>query len=179
MLIKTISPYIQDNTGVLPVEDNTPVCFSIEGFTQGKSWHLWNNHSINLHDVMEFVLTHTGRADITMCSWSISTPAMKVFAKMKEKGLVNTCYAVVDIRTRKDHHEAFAMALEMFSKVKIYPCHAKVIVIENKDWKVTIAGSANLTNNPKSERLFISTLAAVAELDRAKIMEMFERGTDV
>jgi hypothetical protein len=158
-------------------ENSTPV-IDFGEFGPNKCWHLWNENGLNLHDVLSQVISITGPANIVLCSWSISVPAIKTIIKLKETGFIMFSFGVIDLRTRKDHAEAFGMVLNTFDGVRIFPCHAKVIVIQNKDWNVTIAGSANLTQNPKAERIIVCSQHSIANFDRGKIMEMYEQGKE-
>jgi hypothetical protein len=143
--------------------------------TTGVEHHLWTGQKINLHNVLAQYLMATGPSELFLCSWSISVPAIKNIIALKESGLILSITAVVDLRTKKDHPEAFAMCQELFDKLGIYPCHAKVIVAINDISSFSIFGSANLTKNTKEERISISTSHSVSCMDRAYIVDMYNK----
>lgn len=150
--------------------------FALEGIADGKTIHFWNDGKVHLHNIMEAALAYSGRANVFICSWSISVPAMKAIIKLRDQGLIGSVSAVVDFRTRKDHPEAFDMARELFNALVVHPCHAKVILLMGDQCNISIAGSANLTNNPKQEKIILSADDEVVNFDLRKIQEMMEKG---
>lgn len=179
-LFDTINNFeqIPGKNDVFTLTDNSMPVIDFGDFGHNKSWHLWNDNGLNLHDVLSQVINITGPADIVLCSWSISVPAIKTIIKLKETGLILSSFGVVDLRTRKDHAEAFGMLLNTFDGVRIYPCHAKVIVLKNSVFDISIVGSANLTQNLKAERIIVSTDSTIATFDKTKIMEMYKHGKE-
>lgn len=150
--------------------------FDLEGLKEKKTVHLWNQGKIHLHNVMEAALSIAGKSQVFLCSWSISVPAMKAIIKLHDQGMITSVSAVVDFRTRKDHPEAFDMAREMFDNLVVHPCHAKVIILMGERCNISIAGSANLTNNPKQEKIIISADENVVQFDLEVIQEMMSKG---
>lgn len=175
-LFSSVLPKSEDPGMIHPRGDHSEVGVDLADLSPSRSVHFWNQTNIDLHQVLEAVLQKTGPAEILLCSWSISVPAMKVISRLISSGLIRSVLAVVDFRTRKDHPEAFAMAKELFAGVKILPCHAKCIVVLGENFSASITGSANLTNNPKQERLMVSTHDQVVDLDKSTILEMYARG---
>jgi hypothetical protein len=56
--------------------------------------------------------------------------------------------------------------------------HAKVALIYNDDWKISIVTSQNATDNPKLERGVIFTDDQVFNFDKQQLENAFNRGTD-
>jgi len=161
------------------VSETSKANFSLEQIAPGETIHIWNEGKLHLHQVLEAALQHTGRADAHLCSWSISVPAMKSILRLHTSGLIASIAGVVDFRTRKDHPEAFDMARTLFRSLRVHPCHAKVIVLIGEKMNVSILGSANLTNNPKQERILVSADENVVQWDLKHIHEMLEKGEEV
>ena len=55
--------------------------------------------------------------------------------------------------------------------------HAKIALIWNDDWKITIITSQNATDNPKLERGTIFTDSEIFDFDFKNLSDEFERGT--
>ena len=52
------------------------------------------------------------------------------------------------------------------TEIKPAKCHAKVTVLENDNWGISIVGSANYTRNPRIEAGVLFTLKDVAAFER-------------
>jgi hypothetical protein len=52
-------------------------------------------------------------------------------------------------------------------------CHAKLLVVINKDWAVSVTGSANLTKNSRLEAGVISCTPAIANFHKSWIENEF------
>jgi hypothetical protein len=55
--------------------------------------------------------------------------------------------------------------------------HAKVALLWNNDWKISVVTSQNATDNPKMERGTIFTDSKVFEFDLNALENEFKRGT--
>jgi hypothetical protein len=146
----------------------------LQSIDAGGEVHIWTDGKVNLFDLIAQMAQQTGPANLWLCTWSISTPAMKKLIGLKEMGLLKECKAVVDFRTRKDHEEAYQMALLFFDALAIHPNHAKVAVLQGREKTLSAIGSANMTLNPKNERITIFNHKEVAEMDMAAIDEMLQ-----
>ena len=72
----------------------------------------------------------------------------------------------------KEIIRAFQFAQGITTSVKLAKCHAKVTVLENEHWSVTIVSSANMTNNPRIEAGVICTDLAAAEFHKKWIVDV-------
>jgi len=146
---------------------------------KGDVVHLWNEQKLSLHALIEELIDQCGQTVLYVATWSLSVPAMKTLIRLKAEGKIRLAYGVVDFRTRKDHPEAWDMALQYFDKLSIFPCHAKVVVLGGLDKELSIIGSANLTLNPKMERLAVVSTPEVISIDKNMIMTMLKEGEQV
>lgn len=163
----------------LMVSENR-IAHALTDIKENEALHLWNHGSINLHHILEEICHFLGKGcRVTLCTWSLSVPAMKVISKLITDKYITHLDAVIDFRTRKDHPEAFAMALEMFSSLYILPCHAKCIVIQGSNMSFSIIGSANLTNNPKAERIIVFRSDEIVSFDLASIFHLISQAEKV
>jgi hypothetical protein len=55
--------------------------------------------------------------------------------------------------------------------------HAKVALLYNEDWKITVVGSQNATHNPKLERGIIHTGRDIFDFDFKMLNDEFDSGT--
>ncbi len=141
-----------------------------------QNYHFFGNGKISLHEVISKVLYQTVTCDLLLSTWSLSSPAMKALINLRSEGLIKNACAVVDYRAPKDHADAFGMALNFFDPLAITPNHSKIVVLDNSVMPVAIAGSANLTNNPKEEYFLVSTDSGLTSYFKAHIQSLIEKG---
>ena len=60
----------------------------------------------------------------------------------------------------------------------IAPVHAKVAVIWNDQWRISVSGSLNFTTNPQPERGVIQVIDHVFYSDKKILDEQFDRETE-
>ncbi len=61
--------------------------------------------------------------------------------------------------------------------VVISPVHAKVALLENENWKISVSGSLNFTTNPQPERGVIQTFESVFNSDKLLFDDAFNGRT--
>ena len=81
----------------------------------------------------------------------------------------------IDPRVRRANPEPLRLLKQNFDTV-IAPIHAKVALISNKDWKISVSGSMNFTSNPQPERGTIQCIDTVYDRDKAIIDAEFAKG---
>jgi len=117
------------------------------------------------HDLLFHILKQTGPANITLSTWSVSSPVIPKLAKMLEDGDILQLNGLFDWRMKIRCPEAHQFMKYNTAKIRLVNCHAKVTVIQNKEWNITIVGSANLTNNPRIEAGVIFTDKGTADFN--------------
>lgn len=105
----------------------------------------------SLHQLLEYILLHTGPAKVSFTTWTITEDPMRAVLALIDRGLITELLAIFDYRIEKRKPEAFQFANQIVSKIKLTKCHAKVLVVENTDWQVTVIGSSNFSKNPRLE----------------------------
>ena len=81
----------------------------------------------------------------------------------------------IDPRVHRAAPEPLQLLRSNFETV-IAPVHAKVTVIGNKDWKISVCGSVNFTSNPQPERGVIQCIPEIYETDRRILDGEFAKG---
>jgi hypothetical protein len=105
----------------------------------------------SMHDMIRFILSKTGPAKLWMTTWTITEEPLRVLLELIKTGQITELSAVFDYRIAKHKPEAFQFANNIITRIKLTKCHAKVAVIRNDNWNVTVIGSANFSNNPRIE----------------------------
>jgi hypothetical protein len=127
----------------------------------------WSMHEVILH-ILELI----GPAKMYLTTWTVTEDPMRALFQGINSGMVTELYCVLDYRIEKRKAEAFQLAKVNASKIKLTKCHAKVTVLQNEEWSVSIVSSANLSANPRIEAGVICTDKASAEFHKGWIMDL-------
>lgn len=128
----------------------------------------------SLHHLLEYLLLKTGPAKVWMTTWTITEEPMRALLDLIKQGLITELNAVLDYRIERRKPEAFQLASNIISRIKLTKCHAKVLVVRNEVWAVTVLGSANFSKNPRIEAGVIFTDRKSAEFHARWIDDLIE-----
>lgn len=145
--------------------------------TQSVNKHFYSNGAFNLIQLVLYVLRQTGPAHLFICTYSISTDSIATLVRYREQGDILDVRFLIDNRVRTISPKPFDYLITSFPDA--YRCcalHAKVALIWNRDWKISIVGSQNATHNPKLERGIIHTEESIFDFDLKVLQDEFDRG---
>jgi hypothetical protein len=142
----------------------------------GLTTHYYSWGNFNLVRLMMYILKQTGPAHAFMTSYSFSQKSIEqINLKVAQKQLLSF-RVIIDNRVKTMSPIPFQMLINSFD----YRCtsiHAKIALIWNEHWKITILTSQNATDNPKLERGTIFTDPAVFDFDLKTLENEFQRGS--
>jgi hypothetical protein len=127
------------------------------------TYHYCTAGAWSLHEMIALICEKIGTARLFLSTWTITEEPMRVLFGLIEKGLISELNCLFDYRIEKRKAEAFQFAKVNASRIKLTKVHAKIAVLVNEQWAITIVGSANLTKNPRIEAGVISTCRETAE----------------
>lgn len=133
---------------------------------QGIDKHFYSNGAFNLVQLMLYVLKQTGPAHVFLSTYSIAEDSISTLRRYVDDGTILSIRFLIDNRVRSISPKPFAHLIASFPDA--YRCtslHAKVALISNDDWHVSIVGSQNATHNPKLERGIIHTSEDIWRFD--------------
>jgi len=136
--------------------------------------NFWTFGRYAMHDVLTYVCRQIGPCKAAACTWAITEKAVTQLLNLKKSGLLTEFRLWIDPRVKVRNPVPLQMCLANFP-VTIAPVHAKVTVIENAEWKISISGSLNFTTNPQPERGTIQTIDHVFESDKRILDDQFDR----
>jgi hypothetical protein len=142
----------------------------------GLSTHYYSWGNFNLVRLICYLLKQTGSAHAFMTSYSISQKSIEQLMHRMERQELLSFRVIIDNRVKTMSPLPFQMLISSFD----YRCtsiHAKVALIWNDLWKITILTSQNATDNPKLERGTIFTDPSVFDFDLNILEHEFQRGT--
>lgn len=159
--------------GTKTLEENFPQIY------KGKDIHFMSHGEWSTHELIMHLLTLIGPAHLYFTTWSLKEYPVRLLMKALEDGRLMSIYALLDARVRVRNPEVLHLAKVQFTTIREYDCHAKVAVLMNEDWQVTVVGSANMTNNPRVEACVLSTHPDVASFHQGWIMKLIESGEEL
>jgi hypothetical protein len=157
-------------------DTETIITKTIGKLEQGKTLHYYSYGNFNLVRLMLFVIKQTGPVHVFMTSYSFSQKSIEQLLKRMELQELLSFRVIVDNRVKSMSPKPFQMLSESFN----YRCssiHAKVALLWNNEWNISIVTSQNATDNPKMERGTIFTNKDVFEFDLNALENEFKRGT--
>lgn len=110
-----------------------------------------------MHDLLIFMLKKTGKAEVFVSTFSISEIALRAINNAVKNGVINSLQCLFDYSIKKNKLNLIYFAKQITSEIYLNANHSKIILIKNKNWKITIIGTANMTTNPKIEAGVIFT----------------------
>jgi len=149
---------------------------SIGWVEKGKDLHFYSFGNFNLVRLLMHLLRQTGPAHLFMTSYSFSQRSIEQLKNRLVQRQLLSFRVIVDNRVRTMSPKPFQMLITSFD----YRClsiHAKVALLWNDNWKISVVTSQNATDNPKMERGIIHTDPSVFAFDLKILEDAFERGT--
>lgn len=171
-----VSDLENGNSSVFVAEADKSLTKAIGQLQNGLTTHFYSWGNFNLVRLMMYILKQTGPAHAFMTSYSFSQKSIEQLnLKLSQKQLLSF-RVIIDNRVKTMSPIPFQMLMNSFD----YRCtsiHAKIALIWNEDWKITILTSQNATDNPKMERGTIFTEASVFDFDLKTLENEFHRGS--
>ncbi len=142
----------------------------------GKEHHYYSWGNFNLVRLISYLIKQTGPCHVFMTSYSFSQKSIEQLQNKIRKGDILSFKIILDNRVRVMSPKPFQMIASSFD----YRCisvHAKVALLWNDAWKISIVTSQNATDNPKLERGTIFTDEQVFNFDLNVLENEFKRGS--
>jgi hypothetical protein len=140
----------------------------------GKTIHYYSYGNFNLVRLIMHLIKQTGPVHVFMTSYSFSQKSIEQLKNRLDKGIILSFRVIVDNRVKTMSPKPFQMLSECFD----YRCssiHAKVALLWNDNWKLSIVTSQNATDNPKLERGTIFSDQDVFNFDFNALENEFNR----
>lgn len=129
----------------------------------------------SMHDLLFRMLELTGPARVTFATWSMTQEPVTMLVNAINEGLILELNGLLDVRVKIRNPKVYQFAKLRFGKIRETVCHAKVTVIENDRYAITINGSPNFTNNPRIEAGDVIVSRQIAEFHRNWILKEIEK----
>lgn len=110
------------------------------------------------HELIAHLLDEIGPAKVRISSFSITETAIRSFLRLQESGLITSLTCLFDLSVKRYRVGLLFFASNVVSEIGMTNIHAKLVFIENKNWKAVVITSANLNINDKKEAGVIITV---------------------
>ena len=157
-------------------DEEKSLTLAIGQLDNGKEHHYYSWGNFNLVRLIGYLIKQTGPVHVFMTSYSFSQKSIEQLQNKISKKEILSFKVILDNRVRVMSPKPFQMIAGSFD----YRCisvHAKVALLWNDDWKISIVTSQNATDNPKLERGTIFTDPQVFNFDLKVLTNEFERGS--
>jgi len=138
----------------------------IPALEQGCHYHIPSRAEWSLHHMLQFLLGRVGPARVWVTSWGITQEPLNQVLRMldSEPPVITELNALFDSRVKLQCPQAFQLLIGRTDRVKVRLArnHSKLLVLLTDTWGITVASSANLTQNERLEYYVISTDRALA-----------------
>lgn len=133
-------------------QDNFPHALcpgSIEPFMHKGEWAI--------HEVLPTLISAIGPASVKIATFSISEDSLRPLFFLTEDGKITGLQMLLDTTVKRHKIDLLLFAANISPEIRIDSCHAKVLLVENEQYKFGIVGSANLNQNHRWEAGFYFT----------------------
>ena len=145
---------------------------------RGKAKHYYSSGAFNLIQLVLYILRQTGPAHVLLATYSISDRSITTLRNHTDQGDILSIRFLIDNRVRSINPKSFDYLLTAFpGQTRCRTLHAKVALVWNDDWHVSVVGSQNATHNPKLERGIVHTSNEIFDFDKRVLEDEFEHGT--
>ena len=110
-----------------------------------------SDNDFSTHELIAHLLEQTGPARVRISSFSITETAIRSFIRLQEEGLITSLTCLIDLSVKRYRIGLLFFASNVVNEIGMTNIHAKMVFIENENWKVVVVTSANLNNNDKKE----------------------------
>lgn len=110
-----------------------------------------SNGDWSMHHLLEYLLGISGPARVWISSFSINEVAVRTFLNLQDAGLIQELHCLLDLSVKRHNLGLLFFANNIVSGISLSKCHAKMILIENETYTISVVGSANFNINDKKE----------------------------
>ncbi len=137
-----------------------------------------NKAKFSAHNILLKLLAITGPAYVFLASWAISEKPVRDILSALAAGKIIELHCLFDADVRSKNPKAYQLAINNFPNIGHAKTHAKVIVIINDDWAITVSSSQNLSNNMRWEQGTVLENRATAEMYSQWILDQIKSYND-
>lgn len=109
------------------------------------------SNSIQLGDVIDWVLGQTGPAHLLISTFSTSEEFLRRLLHLKNQGRILSCGMFCDLRAARKTVSLYHFIKSVFDRVHLCENHSKVVLLTNDRYNVAVVTSQNQTRGNRFE----------------------------
>lgn len=110
-----------------------------------------------IHEVLPSLLSAIGPSEIRIATFSVSEDSLRPLFFLSDEQKITGLKLLLDTTVKRHKLDLFLFASNITPEIRIDSCHAKLLLVENQDYRFGIVGSANLNQNHRWESGFYFT----------------------
>lgn len=135
--------------------------------------------SIQLADIIQWVLEQIGRASISISTFSTSEEFLRRLHKFKQKGLISECFLFCDLRAARKTIALKHFMQSTFDRIFLCENHSKVVIMRSDTCEVAIVTSQNQTRGDRYEAGIITTDISTCVYLKMAFIEMAQNSISI
>lgn len=150
-----------------------------EGFHMGMVMPYYSEGEFSMHELLEYILSETGPAEVMLTSFSITEVAIRTFLNLTSEGKITGLQCIFDLSVKQHKAGLLFFASNITLNIALAKCHAKLILIMNEKWRVAVVSSANMQINDKIEAGIVATTLEVFNFYYPKFVRSFDNSLKI
>lgn len=122
------------------------------------SLFVFSKGQFSLIDAIEHIIEQTGPVHLSCSTWTAADADLSQVEQFVQQGKLTGARFLVDFSFQRRSPAILNQLRQRFGadSLRVTRTHAKFVLLENENWKLTIKTSMNLNNNPRLEHLEIT-----------------------
>ena len=146
----------------------------------GWSYHVVSSGNFDFWTYVPHIVSLAGYFDEFYCStWTMNRDIAVQMVELYDKGKIGNITLFTGKYFKRRETAVYGYILENLLKrgqrYLAFSNHIKLILLRNKDYNITIEGSANLTANPRAEQFIINNNKELYEFHREWMENLYGR----
>lgn len=130
-------------------------------------------NSVQIADILEWVLSQVGRSEVWQTSFSISEEFLRRLYFITRGGSASDIHLVLDFKATNKTLNLWVFIEQVISTTHLADNHSKVLLVKSEAGdKVSIITSQNLTRGNRNESYIITTDEAVFDKFLAEVQDL-------
>lgn len=124
---------------------------------EDKPQQAYMSNMLQVADILQWILDQTGQASVKIASFSISEEFLRRLFFIEKSGLIKDIDIILDFKATNKTLILWPFIEQTVKNCYLASSHAKILLVGNDRWKVSVVMSQNLTRGNRFESGFIST----------------------